>query len=133
MVSLMRHTPHLEQSETRRVEALVLLLALACLLVARVWPASSFKVMAMMPMQAQMAASADPVVEVDEVQSHHTCFDDALRCMGMLGGLCPLTQSSCALTSSTHLVAPQAQFPVSSVEAIWSSLWPAVPKQPPRH
>ena len=132
MVSLMRHTPHLEPSETRRVEALVLLLALACLLFARVWPALSFKALAMMPMQPQMATSADPVAAVDEVQSHHTCFDDVLHCIGMMGGLCPLTQTHCTLTSAPHLTAPQMQFLISSVEAVWSSPWPTVPKQPPR-
>ena len=84
MVSLMRRMSHLEPSETRRVEALVLLLALACLFLVRIWPASSFKVLAMMPMQ--MAASPNHVAVVDEVQSHHTCFDDASRCMSMMGG-----------------------------------------------
>ena len=130
MVSLMRRMSHLEPSETRRVEALVLLLALACLFLVRIWPASSFKVLAMMPMQ--MAASPNHVAVVDEVQSHHTCFDDASRCMSMMGGLCPLTQTHCTLTSATHWAARQVQFPVNLVASVWSSRWPAVPKQPPR-
>ncbi len=130
MVSLMRRMSHLEPSETRRVEALVLLLALACLFLVRIWPASSFKVLAMMPMQ--MAASPNHVAVVDEVQSHHTCFDDASRCMSMMGGLCPLTQTHCTLTSAPHWAARQVQFPVNLVASVWSSRWPAVPKQPPR-
>lgn len=132
MVSLAQRLPNPEYSNTRRVESLVLLLALACLLVTRAWPALSFKAMAMMPMQAHMTADTTPVSDMAEPQPHHNCFDDAFRCMGMMGGLCPLAQANCVPAFAPHLFVPQTHSPVRSLDVAESSLWPNVPKQPPR-
>jgi hypothetical protein len=131
MISLAQHISTPKGSNTRRqIESLALLLALACLLVARVWPALPLKTMAMMPKQisASMAAAA---LE-DETHSHHNCFDVMLRCKSMLGGFCPLTQANCALVSTSRFVVPQVKSPLHVVGFMGSSLWPSVPKQPPR-
>ena len=115
-------------SDTRRAEALVLLLALVCVLLTRLGSAPSFKTTSMMSMSMQMTSSA----ALDDVHPNHNCLSDTFRCMGMLGGLCPLTQVNCALARPTRLAAPQVQSLIQSVDLIWSSLWPSVPKQPPR-
>ena len=132
MAILLRCAPHLDQSKTRRAESLVLLLALACLLFARVLPALSFKVMAMMPMQTEMTAGIANAASIHDIQPRHNCFDDALRCMQMMGALCPLSQVFCALAGAMSHPALQLQPSPRLVDAILASLQSGVPKRPPR-
>lgn len=122
----------LDYSDTRRAEALVLLLALACVLLTRFGPAPSFMTMPMMSMPMQMTSSTSASAALVDVQPQPNYITDTVRCMGMLGGLCPLTQVNCVLARTTHLTAPQVQSLIQSVDLVWSSLWPSVPKQPPR-
>ena len=132
MVSLAKSMPNVERGHARPMENWVLLLALACLLVARMVPALSFKAMAMMPMQIDTASIATPATDATEQQSRPNCFDDALRCMGMMGGLCPFAATTCIPEFAARWLAPQAQSPLHLVDPIGSSLWSSVPKQPPR-
>lgn len=129
MESLVPSLPNLKRITTCRVESLVLLLALACLLIARVLPAQPLK---MLSMSMQMTTDSVHATLGEEAQSHHDCFDGALRCMNMMGGLCPLAQVNCVPAFATHWVVPQTHSPVLSVDVAGSSLWPNVPKQPPR-